>query len=100
MPGKLLLKQNGPPATVPPAGVIAEPQLWNPLFSSAAMYMYSPLTLQFGANAHSIPPPTVQVLAVLLSPVEISQLPHGPAVFWHESTTEARVGTKAAPPLA
>jgi hypothetical protein len=57
--------------------------------------MYSPLTLQLWANAHSSPPPTV----FLLPEVEISQLPHPMSVFWHASRTEASVRTKAAPPL-
>src|ERR1700730_10095391 len=99
MPLKALLKKTGPPATVFPEGAVTAPQVWNPLWSPRAMNMYSPLTLQLGANAHSIPPPTVQVVAVLLPEVEMSQLPHPTAVFWHASTTEARVGTKAAPPL-
>src|SRR5437016_2977907 len=99
MPLKALLKQNGPPPTGVPAGVIAEPQAWNPLSSPSAMNMYSPLTLQFAANAHSIPPPIVQVVMVLRLEVEISQLPQPAAVLWHASTTEVRVGTKAAPPL-
>ena len=66
MPPKLLLKQNGPFATVPPVGVVTEPQVWNPLLSPRPMNMYSPLTLQFWANAHSSPPPNVQVVTVLL----------------------------------
>src|SRR6267378_2745840 len=99
MPLKELLKQNGPPARVAPDGVVTGPQVWNPLWSPRAMNMYSPLTLQLGANAHSIPPPNVHVTAVLVPEVEMSQLPHPAAVFWHVSTTEARVGTKAAPPL-
>jgi hypothetical protein len=42
--------------------------------------MYSPFTLQFGANAHSTPPPTVHVVTVSLPEVEMSQLPHPAAV--------------------
>src|SRR5258705_6934443 len=99
MPLKLLLKQNGPPASVAPEGVVTGPQVWNPLWSPSAMNMYSPLTLQFAANAHSIPPPSVHVVTVSRPEVEISQLPHPAAVFWQASTTEARVGTKATPPL-
>src|SRR5450759_2665350 len=99
MPLKLLLKQNGPPARGVPAGVVTGPQVWNPLWSPRAMNMYSPLTLQLWANAHSIPPPTFHGLTLLLPEVEMSQLPHPATVFWHASTTEARVGTKAAPPL-
>src|SRR6516162_1547416 len=97
MPLKVLLKQNGPPAKVVPAGVVTGPQVWNPLWSPRNMY--SALTLQLWANAHSSPPPTVQVVAVSLPEVAMSQLPHPAAVFWHRSTTEAWVGTKAAPPL-
>src|SRR5215470_10762248 len=99
MPLKLWLKQNGPPATTAPWGFIASPQVWNPPSSPSAMNMYSALTLQLGANAHSIPPPSVHVVTVLLPAVETSQLPHPIAVFWHTSTTALRVGTKAAPPL-
>src|SRR5882757_5305657 len=99
MPLKALLKQNGPFASVFPAGVVTGPQVWKPPWSPSAMNMYSPLTLQLGANAHSIPPPSVQAIAVSLPEVEISQLPHPAPVFWQISVTEARVGTKAAPPL-
>src|SRR5215510_5980500 len=99
MPSKLWSKQNGPPPTGLPEGAVAGPQLRNPPSSPSAMNMYSALTLQLGANAHSIPPPSVQVVTVWLAPVEMSQLPHPMAVVWHASTTALRVGTKAAPPL-
>src|SRR5689334_12059729 len=99
MSPNLLLKQNGPPASGAPDGVVTGPQAWNPLSSPSAMNMYSALTLQFVVNAHSMPPPMVQVVTVLLPAVEMSQLPQPIAVFWHASMTEARVGTKAAPPL-
>ena len=55
MPLKVLLKQNGPPARVVPAGVVTGPQVWDPLWSPRAMNMYSALTLQLWANAHSSP---------------------------------------------
>src|SRR6266404_2851086 len=99
MPSKRWSKQNGPPARMAPDGVVTGPQVRNPLPSLRLMNMYSPLTLQLWANAHSSPPPTVHVVTVLLSEVEISQLPHPMAVFWHASRTEASVRTKAAPPL-
>src|SRR5215204_1944397 len=99
MPPTALLKQNGPPTNGAPEGVVTVPQVWKPLSSSSAMNMYSPLRLQFPANAHSIPPPIVQVVMVLLPDVEISQFPHPTTVFWQVSMTEALVGTKATPPL-
>src|SRR5262245_30559519 len=99
MPPKLWLKQNGPPARVAPDGVVTGPQVTNPSSSPSAMNMYSPLTLQFSANAHSMPPPIVHVVTVSLPEVEMSQLPHPMTVFWHGSMTLDRVGTKAAPPL-
>src|SRR4051794_36835074 len=99
MPSKLWPKQNGPPANVVPAGVVTAPHVWNLLLSPRPMNMYSPLTLQFWVNAHSTPPPTVQVVTVSRPLVATSQLPHPAAVFWQASTTEERVGTKAAPPL-
>src|SRR5262249_35655886 len=99
MSPNLLLKQNGPPARVAPDGVVTGPQVWNPLSSPSAMNMYSALTVQFVAKAHSMPPPMVHVVTVFLPDVEMSQLPQPIVVFWHVSMTEARVGTKAAPPL-
>src|SRR5215208_3935355 len=100
MPPNALLKQNGPPPNGAPEGVVTVPQRWNPLSSPRAMNMYSPFTLQFPASAHSMPPPAVHVVTVLLPEVEISQLPHSSPTFWHVSMTEALVGTKATPPLA
>src|SRR5258708_37741166 len=99
MPSKRWSKQNGPPARMAPDGVVTGPQVWNPLPSLRPMNMYSPLTLQLWANAHSSPPPTVHVVTVLLSEVEISQLPHPMAVVWPASRAEASIPTKAAPPL-
>src|SRR4051812_9303674 len=99
MPPKEWSKQNGPPASMAPDGVVTGPQVRNPSWSLRAMNMYSPLTLQFAANAHSMPPPTVQVVAVSLPEVEISQLPQPATVFWHVSRTEDLVGMKATPPL-
>src|SRR5262245_42706270 len=96
MTSKLWLKQNGPPGTVLPASFFAVPQVWSPGLSSR-MAIYSALTLQLGANAHSIPPPSVHVVAVWRPAVEMVQLPH-PSVA-HVSTTAPRVGTKATPPL-
>lgn len=37
--------------------------------------MYSALTLQLPANGHSMPPPTVPVVTVFDTEVEVSQLP-------------------------
>src|SRR5262249_31821734 len=82
-----------------PDGVVTGPHVWNPLRSLRPMNMYSPLTLQLWANAHSSPPPTVHVVTVLLLEVEISQLPHPMAVFWPPPRTETPSRTQAAPPL-
>src|SRR5262245_1784177 len=98
MPSKLWLKQNGTPfPTAPPVAVVAGAQVWNPPLPPSAMNIYSALTLQLGANAHSIPPPSVHVVAVWLPAVEMSQLPQ--KLVAQPSRTEARVGTNAAPPL-
>src|SRR5262249_13736719 len=99
MPPKALWKQNGPPARVAPEGVVTGPHAVNPLLSSRPMNMYSTFALQFCAKAHSSPPPIVHVVTVSFPEVEMSQFPHPAAVFWHASTTEARGGTKAAPPF-
>src|SRR5437879_4029506 len=98
MPPKSWLKQNGPPPTVAPLGAVADPQLVS--VSSSPMNMYSPLRLQLSANAHSTPPPSVHVVTVSLTEVEMSQLPHPAATVLQVSSTEARTGTNAAPPLA
>src|SRR5215510_2636608 len=100
MPPKLLSKQNGIPLfTGLPSPLNAGLQVWNPPLSPSAMNIYSALTLQLGANAHSIPPPSVHVHVVTVwrPAVEMVQLPHKSVV--HVSTTAPRVGTKAAPPL-
>src|ERR1700736_4057059 len=98
MPSKCWLKQNGPPGTAAPDATVATPQLVR--VSSRPMNIYSALTLQCVAKAHSTPPPTVHVVTTLLSEVvEITQLPHPAAVVRHASITEPRTGTKAAPPL-
>src|SRR5262249_53011800 len=99
MPSKRWSKQNGPPARMVPAGVVTGPQVWNPRPSLRPLNMYPPFALQLSAHAHSSAPPTVHLVTVLLPEVEISQLPHPTPVFWHASSTEASVGTKAAPPL-
>src|SRR5580693_3534052 len=100
MPPNVWLKQNGPPRTALPDGATADAQVVNPLSARPKpMNMYSPLTLQLGAKAHSSPPPTVQVVVLVLPEVEMSQLPHPVAVVLHWSRTEAPLATKAAPPL-
>src|SRR5262249_3961581 len=57
MPSKRWSKQNGPPGRMAPDGVVTGPQVWNPLPLLRPMNMYSPLTLQLWANAHSSRPP-------------------------------------------
>src|SRR6516162_6498099 len=106
MPSKRWSKQNGPPARMAPDGVVTGPQVWNPLPLLRPMNMYSPLTLQLWANAHSSPPPTVHVVTVLLPEVEISQLPHPAGVLariedrslsWNESGAALDVEQPAVP---
>src|SRR5262245_3829404 len=92
-------KQNGPPGTMAPDAKVAVPQVTAE--SGSLMNMYSALMLHCGAKAHSTPPPMVHVVVVSsLVAVAMSQLPQPVAVVAQTSTTPARVGTKAAPPLA
>src|SRR5215218_4144416 len=98
MSGKSWLKQNGPPATTAPEANVAVPQLvrsWPP----SPMNMYSAFRLQLGAKAHSMPPPIVPTVAVSSAPVAISQLPQPAGTEAQVSTTEALIGTNAAPPF-
>src|SRR6266540_6067174 len=99
MPPKSWLKQNGPPATAAPEASVAVAQLPS-VWSPTPMNMYSPLTLQLGANAHSKPPPIVPAVTVSEIAVAIPQLPQPVATVKQLSVTEARTGRKAAPPLA
>src|SRR5690349_3490401 len=98
MPPKSWLKQNGPPGTAAPVAKVAVAQLT--FESGSPMNMYSTLTLQLGAKAHSTPPPAVQVVVVSLNPVAMSQLPQPAAMVAQTSVTVALLCTKAAPPLA
>ena len=83
MPWKSWLKQNGPPPTTAPVASVAllqEVSVWR---SPNPTNMYSALTLQLPANAHSMPPPTVPVVTVFDTEVEVSQLPQPAATFVH-----------------
>src|SRR5262245_30339905 len=99
MPPKSWLKQNAPPPTGVPAGVAATPHVVTTWLSPRPMNMYSALTLQLPANAHSRPPPSVPVAKLLESVVATSQLPHPMAVVLQASAIEASARRNAAPPL-